>query len=245
MHEAIKPIYDDVYFRTYEGELMQVKGKALTGPLVKGWLLELMQAGKDYTADELYDLVTQSHAEAGGNPSRSTTERTRKQQVFSALADLRKIGQIHQPQYGFWAMGATEGAEEISTAEDAEQSAQAQAEIMVGEGPQVVYGWYLPAYKELASIKGHNTWPMKVGRTSSGDPENRMNINAPERPRQGFVARVNNSGNWERMFHSFLDEKGRHLPDAMGTEWFMTNPEELRTIYHALTELINGDEDND
>ena len=210
---------------------MQVRGSKLTEPLVKGWLLELMDIGKEYHINELYEMVTESHLAAGGLPTESKTDKTRKQQVSSALSDHKKAGIIISGEkLGYWLRASNE-SDVYTTQDEVETAGQARAEVIVGEGHQAVYGWYLPTYRVYAESQGKSTWGMKVGRTA-GDAETRMTtFYAPERPVLGFLLRTDDAKSWEGIMHGRLRLEGKHLPEGSGTEWFTTSPEELRRTY--------------
>ena len=73
---------------------------------------------------------------------------------------------------------------------------------------------------------------MKIGRTG-GDAQNRMNESSgylSERPILGFELKTDDAENWEKLLHGMLHLAGRHMPEAVGTEWFFTNPDELSEI---------------
>ena len=78
---------------------MEVAGKSLTNPIIKGWLLELMEGGREYEINELVDLVHESHAVAGGLP---TEVQRPRQQVSKALSELEDEGKVRKGRYSHW-----------------------------------------------------------------------------------------------------------------------------------------------
>ena len=220
---------------------MEVKGITLTEPFIKAWLLKLMAIGRKYDVNELFEMVTDSHLAAGGLDS---TAKHRKQQIKAALSKLKAEGLVENPEFGYWVMKSNDEVSYLPTEKEVEEAAQETAEIIVGQGNQFVYGWYLPAYKRLAEIEGNSLWPMKVGRTADS-PEKRMMFQAPEKPKLGFLLRTDRARHWESHLHGHLHLKGKHLPEAVGTEWFMTSPECLYDIWKALQELINPGQENE
>ena len=125
------------------------------------------------------------------------------------------------------------GPDALSTFRQIAMDAEGKAEGKIGEGQrQAVYGWYLPAYRELAELKGKHRFPMKVGRTHLA-PQDRMNTHigtASEKPVLGFVLSAHEEAEWEFWIHENLKARGQHLTEALGREWFLTNPEELRRL---------------
>ena len=220
---------------------MEVKGITLTEPFVKAWLLKLMVVGRKYDVNELFEIVTAAHVDSGGLAS---TAKHRKQQIKSSLSKLKTEGLVENPEFGYWVMRSNDDVTYRPTEKDVEEATLQTAEIVVGEGNQFVYGWYLPAYKRLAEIEGNRLWPMKVGRTAD-IPEKRMLFQAPEKPKLGFLLRTDSARHWENHFHGHLHLKGQHVPEAVGTEWFMTSPEDLYEIWKALQELINPEQKNE
>ena len=103
----------------------------------------------------------------------------------------------------------------------------------IGSGNKSVYVYYYPAYKERAELREEDTWPCKVGYTEYANPIHRIyeqpKTAMPEKPEIALVIRTDQQTELEDAIHQLLDSD--HIPDAPGTEWFMTNPsEELYNI---------------
>lgn len=105
------------------------------------------------------------------------------------------------------------------------------------ERKNFVYAYYLPSYRELASLKGHSTWPIKVGRTATSVTE-RISSQAatavPEAPKLLFEIECEDGHKLEKAIHSVLDYRAQRVDDALGIEWFNTNTSELREILNLL-----------
>ena len=220
---------------------MEVTGKALSDPLLRGWLLELMKPDRLYDINELVSLVTQAHEKAGGHKSTFTPEEMRMR-FYGVLSDLYHAPEACVSQEG-WEEGKEQyrlivfGSDALPTFEKAKATHEATAEVTLGEGEQSVYGWYLPTYRELAELKGEAHFPVKVGRTTKAVPYHRLTAHlgtSPEKPKLGFLWRTDNAELWEKVLHIKLRQRGQHMTEALGNEWFWTNPQELREIVRAM-----------
>ena len=218
---------------------MDVTGIPLTGKIAQSHLQEMMEPGEVYKREELVRLVDAYHEENDGAP---TNAKQSEGPVKKALAILKARGIVENPASGQYRMssdrqgpslsGLTQDPGVVDQPEVVAAPAE-RAEIMLGDGAEQVYGWYLPAYRELARSKGEDRFPVKVGRTER-TAEQRISESAgstaPERPVLGLLLRVDDSTTWERFIHSSLTLDGRRLPDAVGNEWFSTNLAELRDL---------------
>ncbi len=103
------------------------------------------------------------------------------------------------------------------------------AEHVIGDGPESVYVYYYPAYKNLAKLLGNSSWPCKIGRTVGRVSERVIGQGTalPERPRLTIVWKTDRSEVWEKVLHNLLKSYGQDIPEAPGKEWFITTPEEI------------------
>ena len=240
LNPVVRPVYDDSLFAAIcgvnlcLGEPMDVTEKRLTPTLIASHILELTTPGVTYQTGELRDLVTERHRELGG----ADTEVTNPHQQFQRAMDRLQESFIDDG-HGRWKRTEHELPSESVLTEEAFEN----AEIRIGEGAEVVYAWYLPIYREPSKLKDEatiTTFPMKVGRTNrTAEDRVRESIGAlPERPIVGFVWRTDDSVSGEKVLHGTLALRGRHLPDAIGNEWYLTNPEELRCIISEPQSLL-------
>ncbi len=123
-----------------------------------------------------------------------------------------------------------------------EEEAALDAEVIVGDGAETIYGWYIPACRALAELKGESRFPVKVGRTIR-NPLQRIRESggmAPEMAVLGFVARVDDAGNWERWIHAELGFFALKIETAVGNDWYRTSPEELGSLVSAKLATIEA-----
>lgn len=145
------------------------------------------------------------------------------------LEDLQEMGFVKEVETGLW---LRQDHSTLLTYDELRQMREDEAEVKAGNGSQSVYGWYLLAYRQLADMKGEEVFPMKIGTTISGSfGRAKTHIGtAPEKPVLGFLLRVDQAAKIEGDLQKYLKEKGRHMPEALGKEWFLTNPNELYSL---------------
>jgi len=203
--KKIVPIYVDPWLGPYKGDAMDITGKHLTDPILRGWLLALIKE-EDYTLPELIELVTDAHEKAGGIKPTIPVELL--EQRFHAALDLLTaegwIGNGQNWDEASWTLlvGPPEDAD-LPMLQEKKARKEGEAEITIGEGLESVYGWYLPAYRELAALKGETHFPMKVG-TTTAKPFRRMQAHigtAPEKPVLGFVWKIKHAQVLEKWLH--------------------------------------------
>ena len=193
---------------------MDVQGKLLTAKIIRGWIVTLMEPERSYRLQELSDLVTVAHCEAGGLLSTLSEEIVTKQ-FRAALRHLNDEGWVkNSPAVGrdgiegeiveieeSWTKAIPlEKDEPLPTLPEKKALKEGEAEVSLGDGPECVYGWYLPAYRELASLKGERRFAMKVG-TTINSPSERMRYigTSPEKPVLGFVWKIKHAHLLERV----------------------------------------------
>ena len=236
--KKIYPIYVDPWFGPYKGDAMDVKGHHLIEPIICYWVLRLMKPGEGYYLDSLITLVEHAHHSSGGRKSTATTEQM-VDRFLHALDELRgyELVEYVEGEHSGSVWRTSTDPDSIHTWIEARAAKEAQADVIMGDGEQSVYGWYLPAYRILANIRGEEHFPMKVGQTTNTSPLARMTNHigtAPEKPVLGFVLKIDHAEVLEKWLHIELTQRGRYIADAVGREWFRTNPEELR---HILTDM--------
>ena len=208
------------------------EGVPLTAGIAAELILENLK-GQLLERRAISDAVLASHTSRGGGPPRGDITHIFKK----ALGDLRAEGAATNVSAGHWRIG------ELS-ARPLQEPAPIDAEPVapdplpkdaqeLGEGPEAVYLYYLPTYRAHAEQAGRSKWPCKIGRTSS-DPIVRITSQAatalPERPHMAAVLWTSSSADWERAFHAVLAVRGQRMPNALGSEWFETSPDEFVAI---------------
>ncbi len=221
--------------------MTDVSGIPLSPALIRGYLLELMEPGQPYKREDLQVNVTRKHEEGGGIPPNVLNP---VDQFKKALSTLKQNGQLESLQGGYWRLADGAPVERLPIEPELESEAEENAEVVIGDGPETIYGWYFPRDRRLAEFEGTDRFPIKVGRTVR-DAQRRLQESTgdmvPELPILGFVARVNNSGAWERLIHATLILRGQKVEGAIGNEWFRTSPDELQTIVEQQRALIDQD----
>ncbi|MCL4202049.1 MAG: GIY-YIG nuclease family protein [Pirellulaceae bacterium] len=107
--------------------------------------------------------------------------------------------------------------------------------IVKGVGDQELYAFTFPSLTELATVKGDEHYPVKVGfsKNSSDGAFGRIRSQIlekagfPEKPKVLLVFRTWDGRQLETQVHKRLRSLGRRIPDSLGREWFMTCTGEL------------------
>ena len=113
---------------------------------------------------------------------------------------------------------------------------------VIASGWGFVYVIYLPLYRKRAESQGETTWECKVGSTANNVGVRMNQMTFPERPRMALVIRTNDCKTLEDKIHDRLKEQGKHIPDAHGKEWFLTNPSEVERIFESIHSTKNFNE---
>ena len=230
----------------------------LTRPVVRTLLLKLNLVLRDkgveqlphdarmlvaYSADQFAWFISKTFEGKSGRTL--TPDEEEKLEVLGGevLEELTTEGLMEEVREGWW-RGLVD-PDGLPTYEAAQAATEATAEISIGEGPESVYGWYLPTYRALATLKEEDRFPMKVG-TTTANPSKRMRVHigtAPEKPKLGFVWKIKHAAVLEKWLHLELDQRGHHIDEALGTEWFRTTPQELYEIVKEMAAKMMGQED--
>lgn len=221
---------------------MDVEDEPLTVELTRTYLVDLVEVDQSHHVRILRYLVSGEHTSHGGL---SPSDDELNSLVSKALNALRDAGEFETgDRSGHWRRVKKSEFPELA-AKHAE--AMEAAEVQVGTGPEVVYGWYFPRDLKLARLEQKTRFPIKIGCTASG-PQKRILDSigqAPEKPVIGFVHHVDESAACEAWYHAALKVRGRKIEEAIGKEWFMTNLDDLREMASKLEEILseNGDEE--
>lgn len=200
-------------------------GIPLTPAVFAELLLELVEPGRPHARADLARLVGDEHAKRGGLPARGDVSTTAKK----ALSELQRRGLAEQigSTRGYWRV-----VEKVAPADS--------GPLEFGDGPESVYVYYFPAYRDQAALLGHNEWPMKIGMTKTAvTPRLRDQCGTamPEEPVLAMVYRTEDASNAERLLHSTLIARDRRIKGAPGKEWFQTSLTEIK----AILDFTNGE----
>lgn len=188
--------------------------------------------------------VYQIHKSGGGLPFKSENEDIRVRQVVKrALTELKCNG------------GATKEQElwHIHERDDENiRSDEQKYPKTLGTGSEEVYLYYYRAYRERAEVRRppvwktfqkRRFWECKIGETHDQDTKKRTGQQGREAPEKKVIALImkTDTSHWlENMIQEILKNWGRHVPHAIGTEWYRTNPSEVEDIYLFLQSNGSG-----
>ena len=108
-----------------------------------------------------------------------------------------------------------------------------------GEGQHWVYLYYFSRDKQDAERKGQSVWECKIGKADGVNNEGKIIYDAPEKrvqnqtrgtPKAPIIAllfRTDLHKALEDAIHAILTLQGKHLAQAQGREWFLTNPSDV------------------
>ena len=108
-----------------------------------------------------------------------------------------------------------------------------------GTGTHWVYLYYFSKDKEEAESKGASVWECKIGSAGGFTRTGKLKRDAPEQrvkrqtsgtpvpPRIALLLRTDLHTTLETVIQETLTLHSKHLPQAQGKEWFLTNPSEV------------------
>jgi len=200
--------------------------KPLTPGIAKKLIQELF-AGQTVQKQKMISDVEETHQERGGLPSRAQFNNP----VTLALYNMRREEEASNPGKGDnWLIPS-------STEDDASVDSEPdnlEPEKVIGSGKQSIYLYYYPAYRRLAELQSEEVWACKIGKARN-DPLIRISSQTrtalPEYPTVGLIIKTDEFTLMETTIQNILKLQGKHIQDAPGTEWFLTSPNEVETVY--------------
>jgi hypothetical protein len=220
-----------------------IRHRRVPGPknllaLVEDFLKTHGSAKRDAIVRHLRDTWMDSGGlPLSGQPWESREEHVKwASRVKRVLATLRQQGRVREVvdsngvrMHGTWewvVVGQT----------PARRTAAGEADLNVGDGEYLLYGVYDPRLRQQAIDAGHDRWLMKIGKTRSRSPYDRIQDGAflPDRLVWGIAVWTDDPDTDERLVRSILERKGLRYEGTGGKEWFTTNPLEVQTIYASL-----------
>lgn len=201
------------------------KDLPLTGAMFAVLIKEISEPGAVVSRKDLIVSVDEHHQKNGGLPARGTLLSAAKK----GLQMLQRDGMARQAGVpGYWVVTdqPAPGA--------AAQAVEDEPELVeFGEGPEVVYVYYFPAYKDQAAYRGHKHWPLKIGMTTSEvQPRIRDQVGTamPEAPVIAMLYRTVDAADVERVVHSALRARKRKVAKSPGNEWYLSSVSEIQEI---------------
>lgn len=212
-----------------ESDSYPYRGMPLNPPVVLELVAGFLE--RPMSRPEIVKRVTEIHRTGGGS---FVSDGHLISAVKKGLTNGVTSGRLVRPRSGWYALGQ-QGAVAIPELEPAVRAPATNErgfDCVVGRGSGQVYAWYYDTYRELTELKGEQHWPCKIGRseTGAGQRIREQTGYAPEQPHYALLIRTDQSQQLESHLHGFLASRGRRLPNAIGTEWFNTNPEEVLAL---------------
>ena len=208
------------------------KNRSLTGKVAEPLILELFDKQTEVPKSVIEEKVTDLHLSQGGLPQTSETSFP----IVNGLDRLKDKDQADNPKRGFWTInsaGIKEGIPDVPVAVE-----EKEGTLTVGEGTSCVYLYYFPTYRSYAQLQGKESFPCKIGRTDASDPSvyinNQAGTSLPEGPVIGLIILTDDPVGREKRMHDILDTARLRKEDAPGSEWFVTNPEQVKGFYELL-----------
>ena len=201
-------------------------GYPLTRSIAKQLICELYAGKGPYPASEIRETVRQHHEEHGGSQARGKLSGI----ISKAITELRDAGQANSGTKGFW---------EIYTDSEVDNGEDIHYRKTIGAGNSSVYLYYFPIFRQQAKSQEESVWKCKIGKTQ-GEPQERVDqqnnpsTGIPEEPVIALIIKTDNPDSLERAIHTILTTRGKHIEEAPGTEWFLTNPDEVEEIYQFI-----------
>ncbi len=202
--------------------------KPLTPGIAKKLIQELF-AGQTVQRQKIISDVEETHLERDGLPSRAQFNNP----VTLALYNMRREGEASNPDKGAnWLIPSS--AQDDDSVDPEPNNLDLEPEKIIGSGKQSVYLYYYPVYRRLAELEGKRVWACKIGKARN-DPLIRISAQTrtalPEYPKVGLIIKTNEFGLMETTIQNILKLQGKHMQNAPGTEWFLTSPSEVETVY--------------
>lgn len=192
----------------------------------------LQEAERPQGRKEIVELCARTHRNRGGLSGTAPLGAVKK--ALTKLVSAGKVKRLHG--YYEWIQTREPIVDDPPPTEAVEPLWEPE-DYDMGDGNSYVYAYYYSAYRLLAEKSGETIFPIKVGR--SKDYQERIGSQSratgmPEDPEVSIVWRTDRPEAAERMLHGHLDFRGKRLPDAPGSEWFLTSPDEIKQIIRSI-----------
>lgn len=219
-------------------------------------ILRLFEQQPQWKRSDLAQRVEAIHLAEGGLKGVQDAANV----VKKALRELLHDGLVAKSAPGFWRVNSADPSiEVVDTAgddvfdEEDEEEMDFQfldgnnpslIERQVGSGSESVYLYFNPSDRELAKLKGKDTWPCKIGRCQ-GDPTIRVLVQGVKTafsrpPVVGLVMKSLESVYLEKALHASLRLTGAEVPESLGTEWFETSPDRVFAWWTGYLGALDG-----
>lgn len=202
-------------------------------PSVMGNILINIFDGEQFERQDAIDEIVNFHIENGGVSHLDSYVASFKSMTKkSPFKDyITNVG------YGTYRIKYKHTDDEIKISSKKKDVFKVVADEEFGEGNEAVYVYYYDAYKELANLKGKQSWECKIGRTKRNAIDRVFSQSGtayPERPHIAIIIKCKSGHDLEAALHNILKLRDKWISDACGTEWFITSPDEIKEIYNNI-----------
>lgn len=107
----------------------------------------------------------------------------------------------------------------------------------LGTGSETVYLYYYPIYKREAKSQKQRFWNCKIGHTTRDSihrVKEQVKTGLPEHAIIALTIKTDEAIELEKKMQGILRVLGKHIADAPGTEWFLTSPSQVESIYEFI-----------
>lgn len=210
-------------------------GVELTPAVMKELLIKLFD-GKQFKRNDAVNKILDFHKQNGGIVSNKDYAT-----VFKAATKWLKNSGLVNCGYGVWRLNYEKQEVEIEEVSQL-KNIDYTADEVIGTGDYSIYVYYYDIYKKYAELKNEKYFPCKIGRTDR-DPIQRVlgqcGTCYPEIPHISLIINCEDSIKLESAIHSILKYQNKWMEDAPGSEWFITNPHEIKDIYNNIDSKNN------
>jgi hypothetical protein len=196
-------------------------------------------SGQVTARQTIVEEINRLHIARGGKPAEAVDLGSL---VKKALKKLLDSGSAENPSQGYWRIGPEASETEDDASDSQGVSAQVvfeplpAADVVLGaqaDEKGAVYLYYLPAYRLQSEAENATVWPCKIGWTDR-DPLVRILSQAatalPEKPHVALIVYTEHPLALEAAIHGVLTLRGRKVDNSPGKEWFLTSPEDVKTL---------------
>lgn len=223
--------------------LYPYKGVPLTPAIIEDLIKQLF-TGRLVGRQTIVDEVVRHHENYGGLKA-DVQDITSS--VKRALSNLKERKLAENPSTGYWKIGELSIMDNsisdiVEQHDEIIKTTQPIADKEIGNGSSAVYLYYLPMYRHTAEQNNEASWFCKIGKTDR-DPLQRILTQAstalPEKPHIALIIRTDLPTQLESAIHSILTLRGKKIDSSPGSEWFLTSPVEVETIFLNIIEGNN------
>ena len=218
-------------------------------PDIRRHVLESLASGEWTKRNAIVRRVHESVVKQGGDQSlKGITSAVKK-----CLADMRQSGEVEgglaSGTFAHYRIPRNEAPLRQPASPGDSPSAQSSvhsstildAQKVIGHGEQSVYCYYFEADRMHAKTQDRSCWSCKVGLTSR-DTAGRLREQGamtarPAPPVWALEIKTSDADRLERAIHQVLKYIGRKVDAGGGSEWFVTTPQMVESIYLVLESL--------